>query len=69
LICVLIGSFSIVVGFFIKLIPLSLFERFKYEEEPLKTDLEKERAFRSAFRKSRSIYRSKTKKNLSGKVG
>ena len=55
--CIGVGALSLLVGIFVKLLPLELFTIFQLNEEPLKTEQEKERAFQQSFRKSRSLYR------------
>lgn len=62
MICVGIGSLSIIVGFFVKFIPLSIFSYFKVNEEPLTNEYQRQESYRRSFRKSRSLYKSRTKK-------
>jgi hypothetical protein len=57
LMCIFIGFFSLVVGFFVKLIPLSWFHWLKLNEEPLKTQEERSMVASRSLRKSRSIFR------------
>ena len=66
LMCIGIGFLSIIVGFFVKLIPLELFSFLKVNEKPLETQQQRDEVFKSSLRKSRSIYRMSSRNlNLS----
>ena len=52
----MVGSFAVVFGFLVKLLPISWFKSIRVNEEPLTTDDERIMAFRSSLRKSRSIF-------------
>lgn len=64
--CISIGFLSIIVGFFVKFIPIDLFSIFKVNETPLETEEERAAAFQSSLRKSRSLYKMSSRNlNLS----
>ena len=56
LVCIFIGSFSLLVSFIVKLLPLSMFSFFKVKEQPMTTE-QRELRFQHSLRKSRTINR------------
>lgn len=59
LLCVVIGAFALVAGYFVKYIPVHYFESFSLNEEALgQPDEERAQSFRTSLRKSRSLSRS-----------
>lgn len=64
LICIVIGSISLLVSFIVKLLPLSLFSFVRVNEEPLATEEQRRLAYQHSLRKSRSIYRQSSLKNV-----
>lgn len=58
--CILVGALSLIVGFFVKFIPLELFSFLQFNVQPLSEE-EKEHAFKSSLRKSRSLYRQSSR--------
>ena len=60
--CIAIGFFSLVFGYFAKFVPLSYFKGLKLNEEPIQmTGVE---SLRHSFRQSRTLSRSYTQKVL-----
>lgn len=69
LICIAIGSVSLIVGFLVKLLPISLFTFFKVNEEPLRSIQERDLAYKRSLRKSRSIYKGSSHHKLEQSKG
>jgi len=68
--CIAIGFFSLVFGYFAKFLPLSYFKGLKLNEEPIQmTDLQRVESLRHSFRQSRTLSRSYTQKVLGASSG